>query len=353
MTRPPKTDRTRLIEDFLARTGWGDATRTLLAGDASFRRYDRVVKPDGRSAVVMDAPPPMENVRPFIGIDRYLSRLGLSAPTLLAADIEQGFLLLEDLGDDSFTNLLREASMDPAPLYETAIDVLAELRGAPAPGSTRFVDGSGHGVKPYDATAFAFGPSLVLDWHVPALRMDLEPEAKQAFTAIWADLWRRLPRERETVMLRDYHADNLLWLPERKGAARVGLLDFQDATMGPPAYDLVSLIEDARRDVDPAFGTELKARYAAGAARRDPAFNRDAFEAAYAILGAQRNSRIAGVFVRLWKRDGKPRYLDYLPRVWRHLERDLRHPLLGNLRAWYDHYLPGEDLRAGIRKFAR
>jgi hypothetical protein len=352
MTLPLNPNRPAEIEDFLARTGWGDASRSLLAGDASFRRYDRVVKPDGRRAVLMDAPPPMENVRPFIGMDRYLCRLGLSAPTLLAADTDLGFLLLEDLGDDSFTNKLADGTADPAPLYETAIDVLVELRGAPAPGNTRFVDGSSHVVKPYDAAMFAFGPTVLMDWHVPALRLGLEPEAKEAFATIWADLWRRLPRERETVMLRDYHADNLLWLPERKGAARVGLLDFQDATMGPPAYDLVSLIEDARRDVDPAFGADLKARYAAGAARRDPRFDLAAFEAAYAILGAQRNSRIAGVFVRLWKRDGKPRYLDYLPRVWRHLERDLRHPLLGNLRAWYDHYLPGEDLRAGIRKFA-
>ncbi|WP_233560396.1 hypothetical protein [Oleomonas cavernae] len=137
-----------------------------------------------------------------------------------------------------------------------------------------------------------------------------------------------------------------------QGCGAGGFARFPGRDLGPPAYDLVSLIEDARRDVDPAFGADLKARYAAGAARRDPRFDLAAFEAAYAILGAQRNSRIAGVFVRLWKRDGKPRYLDYLPRVWRHLERDLRHPLLGNLRAWYDHYLPGEDLRAGIRKFA-
>ncbi len=346
------TDRNAAIADFLGSIGWGDAARRPLAGDASFRRYDRVEKPDGRSTVLMDAPPPKEDVRPFVGIDRHLTRIGLSAPQVLAADIARGFLLLEDLGDDSYTTVLAADPAKTEALYEAAVDVLVELRAAPAPGTTRFVDGTAHRPAAYDAKTFAFGPSLVLDWHVPALRMGLEPEAGEAFRAIWADLWRRLPRERETLMLRDYHADNLLWLPGRKGAARVGLLDFQDATLGSPAYDLVSLIEDARRDVDPALGAELKARYAKGAARVDPRFDAAAFEAAYAILGAQRNSRIAGVFVRLWKRDGKPRYLDYLPRVWRHLERDLRHPLLGNLRAWYDHYLPGEDLRAGIRTFA-
>lgn len=346
------TPRSAAIDDFLTSTGWGDAARRDLAGDASFRRYERVEKPDGRTAVVMDAPPPQENVRPFVGIGRHLSRLGLSAPAILAADIERGFLLLEDLGDDSYNAVLARRPELEAALYEAAVDVLVDLRRAPAPGPSRFVDGSAYRTRPYDQKVFAFGPSLVLDWHVKALRLDIEPEAAGAFASIWGDLWRRLPRERETLMLRDYHADNLLWLPERKGLARVGLLDFQDATLGAPAYDLVSLLEDARRDVDPALAAELKARYAAGAARVDPRFDQGAFEAAYAITAAQRNSRIAGVFVRLWKRDGKARYLDLLPRVWRHLERDLRHPLLANLRAWYDHYLPGEDLRAGIRKLA-
>jgi len=346
------TDRSAAIDDFLQSTGWGDGRRRLLAGDASFRRYERVEKPDGRTAVLMDAPPPQEDIRPFIGVGRYLSRLGLSAPAILAPDVARGFMLLEDLGDDSFSAVAAADPAKAAALYEAAVDVLVALRGAPAPGTTSFVDGTRHQVRPYDARAFGFGPSLVLDWHVKALRLPLEPEAVQAFSAIWGDLWRRLPRERAVIMLRDYHADNLLWLPGRTGAARVGLLDFQDATMGPAAYDLVSLIEDARRDVDPAFGQELKARYAAGAARIDPGFDAAAFEASYAIMGAQRNSRIAGVFVRLWKRDGKKRYLEFLPRVWRHLERDLRHPLLANLSAWYDHYLPGEDLRAGVRKLA-
>ncbi|MCW0180489.1 MAG: phosphotransferase [Zavarzinia sp.] len=346
------TARNEAIDAFLSSTGWGDARRRDLAGDASFRRYERVEKPDGRTAVLMDAPPPQENVRPFIGIARHLARLGLSAPNILAAEIGQGFLLLDDLGDDSYNAVLSRQPELETVLYEAAVDVLVELRRAPAPGPQRFVDGSQYRTKPYDQKTFSFGPSLVLDWHAKALRLDLDEDARAAFASIWADLWQRLPRERDTLMLRDYHADNLLWLPGRKGAARVGLLDFQDATLGPPAYDLVSLLEDARRDVDPALAAALKARYAAGAARVDPRFDATAFEAAYAITAAQRNSRIAGVFVRLWKRDGKKRYLDYLPRVWRHIERDLRHPLLANLRAWYDHYLPGEDLRAGIRKLA-
>ena len=280
------TDRSAAIDDFLQSTGWGDGHRRLLAGDASFRRYERVEKPDGRTAVLMDAPPPQEDIRPFIGVGRYLSRLGLSAPAILAPDVARGFMLLEDLGDDSFSAV---AAADPA-------KAAAALRGGGrCPGRTARGPGAGHhkfsstapGTRsgPYDARAFGFGPSLVLDWHVKALRLPLEPEAVQAFSAIWGDLWRRLPRERAVIMLRDYHADNLLWLPGRTGAARVGLLDFQDATMGPAAYDLVSLIEDARRDVDPAFGQELKARYAAGAARIDPGFDAAAFEASYAIMG--------------------------------------------------------------------
>ena len=346
------TERSAAIDAFLNRTGWGDARRALLAGDASFRRYERVEKPDGRTAVLMDAPPPKEDIRPFVGVGRHLSRLGLSAPAILAPETGEGLMLLEDLGDDSFNRLL---DADPAlapTLYEAAVDALLALRAAPVPGLTRFADGSSHRVRPYDFETFSFGPSVLLDWHVAALRLDLEPEAREAFASIWRDLWRLLPRDRSVLMLRDFHADNLLWLPGRKGAARVGLLDFQDATLGPAAYDLISLVEDARRDVDPAFAAELKARYAAGATRLDPGFDPAAFERTCAIVAAQRNSRIAGVFVRLWRRDGKARYLDFLPRVWRHLERDLRHPALANLRAWYDHYMPGEDLRAGVRRLA-
>ena len=346
------TLRNDAIDHFLRRAGWGDAARRNLAGDASFRRYERVEKPDGRTAILMDAPPPQENIRPFIGVARHLTRLGLSAPAILAPDVGPGLMLIEDLGDDSFNRVLDADPAMAVHLYEAAVDALVALRMAPAPGRSRFVDGTDHAVRAYDAAAFAAGPAVLIDWHAKALRLDLEPEAGAAYASIWADLWRALPREKPVLMLRDYHADNLLWLPGRKGVARVGLLDFQDATLGPAAYDLISLIEDARRDVDPALADALKARYAAGAARLDPGFDRGAFEMACAIMAAQRNSRIAGVFVRLWKRDGKARYLDFLPRVWRHLERDLRHPALANLRAWYDHYMPGEDLRAGVRRLA-
>lgn len=345
------SDRLAALQGFVAAAGWGAADRRPLAGDASFRRYDRLIAGDGARAVLMDAPPPQEDVRPFIGVDRHLVGLGLSAPRLLAADVADGFLLLEDLGDDSYTRLLAEGRGDQATLYEAAVDVLAALRGAPAPAPVPFSRGD-WAIAAYGERAFSGGPSLVVDWHAPALGLALDEAAAQAFRAIWAELWRALPRETATIMLRDYHADNLLWLPERRGLARVGLLDFQDATMGPPAYDLVSLLEDARRDVPPALAAELKARYAMAAAARDPGFDRAAFEAAYAILGAQRNSRIAGVFVRLWRRDGKPRYLDFLPRVWAHLERNLRHPLMAPLAAWYDTHLPGEALRHGIRERA-
>lgn len=341
------TDRIDALQHFVAAAGWGAAERRPLAGDASFRRYDRLTAGNGARAVLMDAPPPKEDVRPFIAVDRHLIGQGLSAPKILAEDVANGFLLLEDLGDDSYTRLLADGGGDELALYEAAVDLLAALRGRPAPAAVPFRRGDWTAAA-YGAAAFAAGPRLLLDWHAPALGLQLDEAATASFQAIWAALWQALPRETATLMLRDYHADNLLWLPDRPGLCRVGLLDFQDATMGPPAYDLVSLLEDARRDVPLALARALKARYARAAAARDPRFDAAAFEAAYAILGAQRNSRIAGVFVRLWRRDGKARYLDFLPRVWGHLERNLRHPLVAPLAAWYDRYLPGDDLRQGI-----
>ncbi|SIO49574.1 hypothetical protein SAMN05444722_2693 [Rhodovulum sp. ES.010] len=310
-------DRSAEKAAFLARAGWQDAARAPLAGDASNRRYERLRGgPEGTGAVLMDAPPDTgEDVRPFVGIARHLAGLGLSAPGILAEDTARGFLLIEDLGDALFA---RVVAADPAceeDLYAAAVDLLVDLHRAAPPAR----------LDPYDAATMAPLAGLAFDWYARALDAPVkDAEATRLLAAFQHRLEEVVP---SVLILRDYHAENLIWLPERTGTARVGLLDFQDARIGHPAYDLVSLLEDARRDVPEPLQTRIKARYvqASGA---DPA----AFDRAYALLGAQRNLRILGVFARLCLRDGKPGYLPLLPRVWGHLMRDLAHPALADIR---------------------
>ena len=316
----------RLAADaFLRAHGWQDARRWPLAGDASFRRYQRLEGPRGR-AVLMDAPPPAEDVRPFAAIARHLAALGLSAPRLLAGDDRAGFLLLEDLGDDVFTRLLAAGGAGEEALYLAAIDALVEVQRTPPPP----------GIAPYDDALFLEELSLLPDWFMPLAGLEATAGARRGFLALWRRLLPLARRAGECLVLRDYHADNLLWLPQRRGAARVGLLDFQDAVAGPAAYDVVSLLEDARRDVHPATAAAARARYLAAFPDRDA----DAFATACAVLGAQRNLKIAGIFCRLFVRDGKPAYLALLPRVWGHLARDLEHPALAPLAAWLDRCIP-------------
>lgn len=322
------TDRLSLSTAFLARAGWGEATRSKLAGDASFRKYDRLRRGD-TSAVLMDAPPPQENIRPFIYIARHLESLAYSAPRILAEDAEHGFLLLEDLGDDLFARLIRNGAAE-TPLYEATIDFLLDLHRQAAPS----------GIVPYDEQRLIDEVELFIDWYLPALTGRDVPQAqRQAFRFLWTILAPEVAQEPHVLVLRDFHAENLLWLPQRRGPAKIGLLDFQDAVAGHPAYDLVSLLEDARRDVDPALAEVMLQRYISGSGVDDAAFRR-----AYAILGAQRNIRILGIFTRLWKRDGKPQYQAFMPRMWGLVERDLAHPALADLRGWFDATVP-QDLR--------
>lgn len=306
---------------FLEGTGWGGADIRPLAGDASFRRYFRIVR--GRdTAVLMDAPPPHEDARPFLAIAAHLNALGLSAPQAIAADTTLGLVLLEDFGDDRLAPLLTQRPDLETPLYETAVDILAEL-GRHAPPA----DLPGYGFDDYLREA-----RLFTDWHMPALGLDGDAAA---FDAAWADaLASVLDPPARVVVLRDYHADNLMLL-DRPGLGRLGLLDFQDARSGHPAYDLVSLIEDARRDTSEGLRRAMRARFAA-ATKADPA----ALDAACAVLGAQRNTKILGIFTRLWRRDGKPHYLALQPRVWAHLDRDLAHPALAPVRAWFAAHVP-------------
>ncbi len=317
-------DRAACIRAFLADAGWDGAELRPLAGDASFRRYDRVVQGE-RRAVLMDAPPAHEDVRPFVRVARHLAGLGFSAPAILAADEDAGLLLLEDLGDDLYTRVLASGAADEATLYATAIDVLVALDARPASCP----------VPPYDDARLLAEADLLLDWFLPAVNAPVADEARAEFHAAWLAV---LPVARALpgcLVLRDYHADNLFWLPRRRGVRRCGLIDFQDAVAGPLAYDVVSLLEDARRDVAPATVAMALDRYL-GATGVD----RAAFLAGYAVFGAQRNTKIVGIFTRLWRRDGKRLYLDFIPRVWRHLDRDLAHPALEPVRRWFDRHCP-------------
>jgi len=328
------SERDTLRGDFVRRAGWGNAGERLLAGDASFRKYYRLSRPR-ESAVVMDAPPPQEDVRPFVRIARHLLGLGLSAPQILAEDVERGFLLLEDFGDDTYARVL-EAGGDESALYTRATDVLAALHAAPD-----------HGVVPglgaYAGEALIEAAMLLPEWYLPAATgRDVSAEEIESYRSAWHACLAHLPASAGTLLLRDYHKDNLLWLPQRPGVQACGLLDFQDAQRGHPSYDLVSLIEDARRDVSPDVHAACVERYLAltGLDAID-------FRTGFALMAAQRHARVIGVFVRLDKRDGKPAYLVHLPRVWRLFERALQHPALEPLRRWIDEALPPERRQIG------
>tara|TARA_A100001037_G_scaffold279026_2_gene280460 strand:+ start:1444 stop:2448 length:1005 start_codon:yes stop_codon:yes gene_type:complete len=317
--------RTESIELFLERAGWSHARRVPLAGDASFRRYERVSQ-GAQHAVLMDAPPPHEDVRLFIKIASHLRVLGYSAPDIYAEDAELGALLLEDLGDDLFTRVL-DAGGDEYLLYRHAVDLLVDLAQRELPDE----------VPTYDIPALLEEASLFIDWYLPALSGHPVPSTeREAFL----DAWRRaLPLADEgspVLVLRDFHVDNLVWLDRPDPISRVGLLDFQDAVIGPRMYDLVSLLEDARRDISPVLVAEMFERYVM-ATRMDGA----SAAAAYAVLGAQRNTKIIGIFTRLCQRDGKSDYLKYIPRVWKLLENDLEHPALGPVRDWFAQCVPG------------
>lgn len=327
-------ERDRLRGDFIRKAGWADAGERLLAGDASFRKYYRLTRPRA-SAVVMDAPPPHEDVRPFVRIGRHLIELGLSAPEILATDEANGFLLLEDLGDDTYARVLA-AGGDEAELYARATDVLVTLNHA---GPRAVLPGLGA----YEGEALIEAAMLLPEWYLPAATERPTSDGETArYRAAWQACLAQLPAMPDTLLLRDYHKDNLLWLPARPGVAACGLLDFQDAQQGHPSYDLVSLIEDARRDVPAEVHTACFDRYVA-----ETALDRQDFAAGFAVMAAQRHARIIGLFVRLLERDGKPDYLVHLPRVWRMFERALRHDTLQPLRAWVDDLLPPDLRRIG------
>ncbi|NBW76290.1 MAG: aminoglycoside phosphotransferase [Sphingomonadaceae bacterium] len=311
------------LEAFLANAGWHGAAIEPLAGDASFRRYFRI-RLDARSAMLMDAPPPNEDPAPFLRAAKWLDANGLRAPRILAEDAARGLVLLEDFGEVRMREYLDQWPDDERQIYEAAIDALIELHRLP-PGP--FVD--------YSLAEYQREAKLFVDWYCPARNLYVDGAG---YAAAWEEaLGPLLPRQRPgVVVLRDYHAENIMLLG---GLHDQGLLDFQDALVGHPAYDLVSLLQDARRDVSPELEAAML-EYYVGKAAPDADFTAD-----YARLGAQRNAKIVGIFVRLWKRDGKPRYLDYIPRVWALLERDLAHPALAPVARWFDANVPAQ-LRA-------
>ena len=324
------SERARQRRDFAARAGWGDATHRPLAGDASARRYERLTKGDA-TAVFMDDPPPGHSVGSFVRIARLLRDFGYSAPNIHAVDKALGFALLEDLGDDSFSALLAgpDACSLELTLYEAATDFLIDLHHRPVPPNLPL----------YNRKWLFSDATLFLE---TAIDDAVEPALAEEFEAAWREPLEAVTQGVSVLCLRDFHAGNLMWLPARgdggcgtSGVGRVGLLDFQDARLGPPAYDLVSLLQDARRDL----GEGLEAAMVAYYLNATPNLDGAAFRAAYAILGAQRAVRIIGVFHRLAQRDGKPGYLAHLPRVWRHLDANLAHPALAPVRAWFERWV--------------
>jgi aminoglycoside/choline kinase family phosphotransferase len=320
--------------DFLAASGWAGAEILPLAGDASFRRYFRVVAGD-KQAVLMDAPPPHEDPRPFAAVGGWLIEHGLSAPKVLASDLDRGLLLLRDFGDIRFRETVDSDASRERELYALATDVLVHLhQHPPMPGLPI------HGLDQWlDEVA------LFTDWYCPAVGLEVDVEG---FRAAWTRVLGPVATDGlgPVTVLRDYHAENIMLVEGREGVRHLGLLDFQDALSGHPAYDLASVLEDARRDVPPEIEREMLDHYLASTGQSDT------FERAYWALAAQRNTRILGVFTRLWKRDNKPRYREFQPRMWGLLERDLEPPHMKALKDWFDANVRAEHRREPWRQAA-
>ena len=324
-------DRDTLINRFLESAGWATAERQPLSSDASFRHYVRLGN-SGRTAMLMDAPPPMENVRSFVSIAKHLRHLGYSAPEILAEDIEHGLLVIEDLGDDTFTRLLINGA-DEKELYLLAMDVLIDLHQKPSD------DVIPDDLPLYDERRLLDEAALLVDWYLPAIENDPTPNrTRKDYMFSWLEVFHRLHTQARTLVLRDYHVDNLIRLSNRNGVASCGLLDFQDALAGPTAYDVMSLLEDARRDIAEDLKKSMLERYF----QAFPGLDRPSFETAFAILGAQRHAKVIGIFTRLCWRDGKEIYLQHIPRVWDLLEHSLSDPVLAPVKDWFARHMPSE-----------
>lgn len=350
-----RAERIALIRRFLHEAGFGQAARRRIQGDASTRSYERLTL-DGSNYILMNSPrrpdgPPVRNgrpysaiahlaedVTPFIAMAKGLRTLGLSAPAIFAADRAAGLLVLEDLGNE----LVVEGE-PPAPIearYEAATDVLAALHRERTHDTISVEAGVQYRLPRYDLDAMLIEAELLLDWFFVLIGHTAPPSARDNYLKLWRAALAPALNAPPTWVLRDFHSPNLMWLPEREGVARVGLLDFQDAVMGPAAYDVASLLLDARVDVPELLEIALLSRYTRTRLQADPNFDAPGFARLYATMGAQRASKILGIFARLDRRDGKPQYLRHLPRVWSYLQRCLAHPDLAALAEWYRVNIP-------------
>jgi N-acetylmuramate 1-kinase len=346
----PRADRIAAARQFIAESGYSDALRTRMQGDASTRSYERLTLGDKR-AILMNSPrrpdgPPVrdgkpynaiahlaDNVVPFVAMANGLRHYGFSAPIIQHANLDHGLLIIEDLGDEPVVS-----GEPPAPIlerYETAVDMLLALHAQRLPDTLTVAPNMEHRIPTYDVSAYLIEAELLVDWFLPRLDAPIPDSERDSFRALWRELLQPAIDSPATWVLRDFHSPNLLWLPRRDGIARLGLLDFQDAVMGPAAYDLASLLQDARVDVPEQTELALLGRYVRGRSHTDPDFDPRRFIRMYVTLAAQRASKILGIFARLDMRDGKPQYLRHLPRVWGYLQRSLGHPALESLSAWY------------------
>jgi len=351
----PRVERIAAVRQFIAETGYSEATRRRLVGDASTRSYDRLTLGD-KHDILMNSPrrpdgPPVrdgqpysaaahlaESVVPFVAMAKGLREQGLSTPQIYHADLAQGLLIIEDFGDERVVE-----GDPPAPIkerYEAAVDVLLSLHGRRLPELLPVAPNVQHQIPYYDMDAFLIEADLLLDWYLPRLDAAPTAEARARFQSLWREALQPAIDSPPTWVLRDYHSPNLIWLPKRNDLRRVGLLDFQDAVMGPTAYDLASLLQDARIDVPEKIEIELLGRYVRRRRGVEADFDGPGFIKTYVTLAAQRASKILGIFARLDLRDGKPQYLRHMPRVWAYLQRSLEHPSLAPLNEWYSEHVP-------------
>jgi len=350
-----RVDRIASVRQFIAEAGLSEATRMRMQGDASTRRYHRLILGD-RRAILMDSPrrpdgPPVrdgkpysqiahlaESVVPFVAMAKGLRERGLTTPEIQHADMQQGLLIIEDLGNEGVV-----AGEPPAPIverYETAVDALLTLHGKDLPAVLPVAPHVEHEIPAYDMDALLIEVELLLEWYLPRQGIVVTEDAQADFLGHWRDALQGALDVAPTWVLRDFHSPNLLWLPDRKEVARLGILDFQDAVIGPPAYDVASLLQDARVDVPEAVEVALLGRYVRQRRAADADFDPAAFIRSYVTLAAQRASKILGIFARLDVRDGKPQYLRHIPRISGYLQRSLGHPSLEALNDWYSHHIP-------------
>jgi N-acetylmuramate 1-kinase len=341
--------------DLLAAAGWGEATREFIQGDASTRAYERLHRPGGAAILMISPPrpdgPPIKDGRSYSAIAKLaeraeafvamaggLKKLAYSTPEILAKNLEAGVLLIEDLGTEGVI----DAEGPITERYTLAVELLADLHRRNLPEKLPIELGREYQIPRYDLEAMLIEADLLLDWYVPyVLRAGVPASARVEFAKLWRSVLVPIVTGARSWTLRDYHSPNLLWLSERAGLAQLGLIDIQDAVIGHPAYDLASLLQDARIDVAPELEIKLLATYAHARKRSALDFDMTGFAAAYATLGAQRATKVLGIFARLDRRDGKPQYLAHLPRLKKYLVRNLAHPVLRELRLWYERNLFG------------